>query len=112
MTNAQCQQKGSLLCVTGEMTIYQSRKLKEEIFALLTSSDIREFDLSEVSEFDSAGFQLIALARREASDRGQPLTVRSCSLAVKKVFDAYAVADWMSAKPAKGVKRSAAKKGS
>ena len=96
MTSAQCQLKGGLLCVTGEMTIYQIRTLKEEMFALFASSEIHEFDLSEVTEFDSSGFQLIALARREASYRGQPLTVRSCSLAVKKVFDAYAVAEWMS----------------
>lgn len=111
MTTAQCQVKGRLLCVTGEMTIYQIRKLKDEIFSLLASPEISEFDLSEVTEFDSSGFQLIALARREAGYRGRPLTVRNCSPAVKKVLDAYAVADWMSAKPAKGVKRGAAKKG-
>lgn len=110
MTDIQCKRQGDLLSIMGEMTIYQSKELKEAMLGILMTGDIRELDLGEVSEFDSAGFQLIALVRREISEQGRTLTLRHCSQAVKKVLDAYAVSDWVSTKAVKKTGRRATKK--
>lgn len=109
MTDVQLHQTGNVLHIAGEMTIYQSSLLKEQLTALCTSAQIHELDLSEVTELDSSGFQLIALARREVQVRGHTLTVKRCSACVRQVFETYGVVDWVRAKPAKKSGRKAVK---
>jgi len=43
-------------------------------------------DLSAVTEFDSAGLQLLLMARREAARLGRQLVVSAASHAVRDVF--------------------------
>ncbi|MCB4361828.1 STAS domain-containing protein [Quatrionicoccus australiensis] len=66
------------LCVAGEFTIFTAGELKGrllEAIALCTSGDI-EIDLSDVTEIDSAGLQLMIMAKREAA--WQSKTIRFC----------------------------------
>jgi anti-anti-sigma regulatory factor len=44
------------------------------------------FDLSAVTEFDSAGLQLLLIARQEAARLGKQLAVPAASPAVRDVF--------------------------
>ena len=59
--------------VAGGMTIYQATEMKGELLHCLERGAEVEIDLSEVGEMDTAGFQLLLLAKREAADAGKPL---------------------------------------
>lgn len=53
--------------IAGEMTIYTAAEQKEQLMAFLEQEDSLEINLSHVSEIDSAGTQLLVLAKREAA---------------------------------------------
>jgi anti-sigma B factor antagonist len=48
--------------------------------------DAPVLDLSEVTEFDCAGMQLLLVARREADQLGKQLTLQGASPAVRDAF--------------------------
>lgn len=52
------------LVIDGEMTIYSVAGLKEGITALTPSCSELEIDLSGVTEMDTAGLQLMLMAKR------------------------------------------------
>jgi len=72
--------------VAGEMTIYRAAELKQEILAQLDQHALLEFDLSEVSEIDSAGLQLLFLAASTAAARQGVACIGPRSAAVREVF--------------------------
>jgi anti-anti-sigma regulatory factor len=59
------------LVIDYPMTIYNVGQLKEQLINTLASAPLTELDLSQVNEMDTAGFQLLALAKKEslAGDR-------------------------------------------
>jgi anti-anti-sigma factor len=63
--------------IEGEMTIYRAAPLKEQLVGALGSgtSPSPRLDLSRVTEIDTAGLQLILMARRLARARGRALAV-------------------------------------
>ena len=65
----------SRLRIAGDMTIYTAADLKAELMTHLAQPGELEIDLSEVSEVDSAGLQLLILAKRE--NRAMRLTGHS-----------------------------------
>ena len=78
--------------VTGEMTIYHAAEMKGELLPCIDSGTAVEIDLSEVSEMDTAGFQLLLLAKREAANAGKPLRLVAHSpatLEVLALFDMF-----------------------
>ncbi|WP_443094347.1 STAS domain-containing protein [Pseudoduganella chitinolytica] len=79
------------LCIEGEMTIYRAAELKDVLFDALrqATADARALalDLSQVTEFDSAGVQLLLMARREAQRQGHPLQLVAHSPAVREVLN-------------------------
>ena len=77
----------SLLHIEGDMTIYTAAELKAELMPHLTQPQEREIDLSAVSEIDSAGLQLLMLAKREAGRHACPLRLTGHSRAVLEVLD-------------------------
>lgn len=88
MTIRATKKKGlSLLHIDGEMTIYTAATLKEEMMKYLSQPCEREIDLSEVSEMDSAGLQLLILAKREALRTNTPLRLTGHSHAVLDVMN-------------------------
>ena len=56
----------SRLKVEDDLTIYTASDIKERLMAFVASGDDLEIDLSGVAEIDSAGLQLLILAKREA----------------------------------------------
>ncbi len=74
------------LAMSGEMTIYTAAELKSELAPHLSQAQI-EIDLSEVSEMDSAGLQLLILAKREALKDDRVLHLTKHSQAVLDVLD-------------------------
>jgi anti-sigma B factor antagonist len=75
------------LRIDGEMTIYTAADLKNRIVAALGAASTLEIDLSEVSEIDSAGLQLLMLAKREAAAQGKQVALVGHSHAVIECFD-------------------------
>jgi anti-anti-sigma factor len=80
------------LGIEGELTIYVAAELKPRLAQLLdqiaqSPRKQGEVDLSQVSEIDSAGLQLLLLARREATRRGVGLALCGHSPAVIDCFD-------------------------
>jgi anti-sigma B factor antagonist len=54
------------LRLPAELSIQNAAEVRAELLAVLASGDPLTLDLSEVSEFDTAGLQVLLLARREA----------------------------------------------
>ena len=75
------------LRLEGELTIYRAAELKPLILEPLGEAKFLEIDLASVSEFDSAGVQLLMLAKREAQARGGELRLIGHSPAVLDVFE-------------------------
>jgi anti-anti-sigma factor len=72
--------------VEGEMTIYRAAELKPALLDAVRTQEAPALDLSAVTEFDSAGLQLLLMARQEAARLGKRLAVPEASAAVRDVF--------------------------
>ncbi len=87
---AQTATDGALrLILDGPMTIYNASEIKAQLMSALSSSGILELDLSHVSEMDTAGFQLLVMAKRESQRQGHALRIVAHSPAVRDVLDFY-----------------------
>lgn len=75
------------LAIEGEMSIYRAAELKETVLTALGRSATLEIDLSGVSEFDSAGLQILILAKQTAQTLGRELRLVNHSHAVMEIFD-------------------------
>lgn len=59
--------------IEGEFTIYRAAELKPVLLEAVTRDGVVELDLSRVTEFDTAGLQLLMLAKRAAGAAGREL---------------------------------------
>jgi len=75
--------------VEGSMTIYEAAEHKSELLAALGDATALELDLGEVDEADTAGLQLLLLARREAAHAGKTLRVVRLGPALAEVLDRW-----------------------
>lgn len=73
--------------ITGEMNIYFASQMKEKLVSAMADCREIEMNLAHVSEIDSSGLQLLALAKREAAESGKPLHFVSHSQAVLDMLD-------------------------
>ena|SRR3989338_2376755 len=80
--------------VAGDMTIYHAEQMKGELLHCLDHNAEVEIDLSEVSEIDTAGFQLLLLAKREAANAGKTLRLVAHSPATLEVLDIFNMASY------------------
>ncbi len=71
----------------GELTIYTAAQTKAGLFDALAGREAVELDLSQVSDMDSAGLQLLILARQEAHRRNVQLNMTGHSAAVLDVIE-------------------------
>ncbi len=70
------------LRLEGDMTIYRAAELKPQILQAIHQHPSVHVDLSDVTDIDSAGLQLIYLAQREAERLGTQLRVVAYSQVV------------------------------
>ena len=75
------------ISIEGEMTIYTAAQTKEQMLSAMEDCKEIEMNLAHVSEIDSAGLQLLALAKREAADRSKPLHFVAHSQAILDLLD-------------------------
>lgn len=77
------------LVFDGPMTIYNANEIKAQLMNGLQAAPIVELDLSHVNEMDTAGFQLLVMAKRESQRQGHTLRIIAHSPAVREVIDFY-----------------------
>jgi len=75
------------LAIEGEMTIYHAAELRTRILAAQAGAQTLEIDLSAVEEMDTAGLQLLLMAKRSALASGRELRLLGHSRAVTDVFE-------------------------
>ncbi len=81
--------EAAVLRIEGELTIFRAMELKP---ALLTQAQHLEIDLSGVTELDTAGVQLLMLAKKTALAEQRELRLVGHSPAVIEVFELLNVA--------------------
>ena len=75
------------LVITEDLTIYHAMDQKNQLLDALNSTAGLELDLSQVSEIDTAGLQLLILAKREAARQQKDLSIVAHSPAVRQTLD-------------------------
>ena len=73
--------------IQGELTIYTAAEEKQKLQVFLDSGMQLEIDLSGVTEFDTAGLQILAALKKEAARRGKDLRYVMHSKAVLEVLE-------------------------
>jgi len=77
------------LTINGEFNIFTAENTKTRLLDAIhqaTTADI-EIDLSDVTEIDSAGLQLMVMAKREAAEHGKNLSFTRHSASVLDLID-------------------------
>jgi anti-sigma B factor antagonist len=77
----------SPLALEGPLTIYCALEMKGRLLAAVQDATALRLDLSQVTELDSAGLQMLYLAKREATRLGHSLQIVGHSAVVREVFD-------------------------
>ncbi|MGN2433547.1 STAS domain-containing protein [Pseudomonas syringae] len=72
--------------IDGELTIYTVTELAARLLPQISSAARLEVDLSNVTEMDGAGLQLLAVIQREAEKNGTALHLTGQSKAVSETF--------------------------
>ena len=76
------------LCIEGPMTFVRAIELRDAVLlALKPQSSLVKFDLSDVTELDSAGVQILLLAKRTAAARNMELQLVGQSPAVLRTLE-------------------------
>ena len=75
------------LAIDGELTIYRAADLKVQILQALRQTPVLEVDLSGVTELDTAGLQVLMVAKQAALADHRELRLVAHSHAVLEIFD-------------------------
>lgn len=80
-----------MTCVNVEhdLTIFTAAEMKPVLMGWLSDDAVTEVDLSAVNEMDTAGFQLLVLALREAKEKGKSLKFTGLSDSVREVASMF-----------------------
>jgi len=83
----------------GELTIYQVSALRAELDEMLLAGRCCEADLSQVSELDGAGLQLLAAIKRDLEATQREFRLTASSAAVTRILDLVGLQDWFASSP-------------
>lgn len=76
-----------VLRIEGEMSIFRAAELKSTLLAALDRTTTLEIDLSAVTEFDTAGVQLLMLTKKAAQAKRRELRLTAHSPPVLDVLE-------------------------
>lgn len=76
-----------LLALTEDLTIYNAFAQKQTLLDALAVTGKLDLDLSQVSEMDTAGLQLLILLKKEAQRAGKQVSIVAHSQAVSSLID-------------------------
>ncbi len=83
----------NVLRLEGELSIYRAAELKTVLLEALAQGAL-EIDLSAVSDIDTAGVQLLMLAKKTAQQNQHTLRLAGHSPAVLDAFELLNLAAW------------------
>ena len=75
------------IAIDGEMTIYRAADLKVTVLEALRKTRALEIDLSGITELDTAGLQVLMLAKQTANADQRELRLLRHSPAVVEIFE-------------------------
>ena len=78
---------GATLHLSGEMTIYQAGEQRLALLSALAAGGALAIDLAGVTDIDTAGVQVLMMAKKAALASGQQLQLVAHSPAVLEVFE-------------------------
>ncbi len=73
----------------GELSIYNTGKIKEALAENLKKNNVLELELANVSKMDTAGFQLMLAVMKEAEQLEKIVNLKNPSNQVLEIFDLY-----------------------
>lgn len=94
MTHTQDKLQAERLTLTEDLTIYHAAGQKGRLLAAVHSAPVLELDLAQVGAIDSAGVQLLMLAKREAQQRAHTFSIIAHSPAIQELFDFFNLAGY------------------
>jgi anti-sigma B factor antagonist len=77
-----------------DMNIYNASAQKDMLLKALNGCQELDIDLSQVSEMDTAGFQILLLTKREALKANKSVRLTGHSKAVTELIDLYNIAGY------------------
>lgn len=83
--------------IDGEFTIYRAEAICNTLRHAVSQGGDLELDLRDVSEFDSAGLQIVLAAQRSVHARAAVFRVVGISAAVAEVFGMLGLSDQLAA---------------
>jgi anti-sigma B factor antagonist len=84
------QRENGLIRVSGELTMHHAEMLAPLLLASLpTDGSVARLDLSDVSEIDTAGLQLLMAAHRETVNRFSSLSIVAASQIVRETLELF-----------------------
>jgi anti-anti-sigma factor len=95
----QCNGAPLVVYIEGEMTIYRAAEIKRTLLTSIVEAAVVEFDLSKVTELDSAGVQLLMLAKRTAQARHGALRLVAHSPVVRDVIELLSLGSYFGNAP-------------
>jgi anti-sigma B factor antagonist len=88
------------LRVEGEMTIYSAAAIAERVVAAIeTASGAVSLDLSQVTDIDTAGLQILLMARKAARAQGGELALVDPSSRVQALLHLCRLDDMIAGRP-------------
>lgn len=75
------------LVLEGELSIFEAGHAKDLLLETLAAHDALQVDLSGITEFDTAGVQVLLVIQREAEQAGKTLKWTGHSQRVAQVLD-------------------------
>jgi anti-sigma B factor antagonist len=82
------------IIINEDMTIYNAAAQKPMLLEALADCEELDLDLSQVSEMDTAGFQILLLTKREAIKVNKTVRLTAHSKAVTDLLDLYNMASY------------------
>lgn len=80
------------MAIDGDLNIYHADEIKRRLIDGIRGNAVLELDLSRVGEMDSAGFQLLALAKQEGNQLDHALRIVGHGPAVREVIEFFNMA--------------------
>jgi anti-anti-sigma factor len=91
---AKSKQGSKSLIIEEDMTIYNAAAQKDQFLQALAGCNELDLDLLKVNEMDSAGFQILLLAKREAIKADKSVRLTAHSKAVTEILDLFNMASY------------------
>lgn len=82
------------IAIDENMTVYTASTQKLMLLEAVANCQELDLDLSQVSEMDTSGFQLLLLTKREAAKSDKVVRITAHSKAVTELLDLYNMASY------------------